>query len=169
MHHHEDLEPKKEPHPKPKDCACETENKCACGCGEGHCGCGCGEGHCGCGCGCGCKGKKFFAKLLAALILFLAGFGFAHLCCCGCHHHKAPHMQHSYLAAAKQKTSDFADGASNIIIINADGEAEMAHRPFHKKHHHHMKKMKQYMSENIPQTEENATSEPIADTPTTEE
>ena len=167
MHHHEDLEPKKEPHPKPKDCACETENKCACGCGEGHCGCGCGEGHCGCGCG--CKGKKFFAKLLAALILFLAGFGFAHLCCCGCHHHKAPHMQHSYLAAAKQKAPDFADGASNIIIINADDEAKMAHRPFHKKHHHHMKKMKQYMSENMPQAEENTASESVADTPTTEE
>ena len=164
MHHHEDLESKKQPHPKPKDCACETENKCSCGCGEGHCNCGC-----DCGCGCCCKGKKFFAKLLAALILFLAGFGFAHLCCCGCNHHKAPHMQRSYIAATKHKAPDFADGANNIIIINADGEAEVAHRPIHKKHHHHMKKMMDNMPQADAQADVNAAPEPVADTSATEE
>ncbi len=126
MHHHDDLEAKKEPKAEHKGCGCGDEKCC---CEEGKCNC------CGCCC-CGCKGAKFWIVLLEALVLFLSGYGFAHLGCCkhqGLFMQKPPH----HAAMVKHHAHpDFADGANNIIIINSDGEVEVARR-----HHHKHKKM----------------------------
>lgn len=125
MHHHDDLEAKKEPKAEHKGCGCGDEKCC------------CEEGKCKCCCFCECKGAKFWIVLLEALVLFLAGYGFAHLGCCkheGLFMQKPPHHSAMVKHAAHP---DFADGANNIIIINADGEVEVARR-----HHHKHKGMK---------------------------
>lgn len=78
---------------------------------------------CGCGKNCPCRhGKHLGAKLVAALLIFLAGFGSAMLCKCmshpsGCMYHKAMKGKHF---GAKM-----TDGAGNTIIINTDGSCAM--------------------------------------------
>ena len=111
---HEPLEnPQNQPHTHPEE---HLKPKCDCG---PDCHCGCQEGkHCICGGKCKHKG----AKLVAALIIFFAGFGLAMACRCakhsgsGCpHHHCAMMKQHAMM------TPNYADGAGNVIIINTDG------------------------------------------------
>lgn len=128
-----------------KKCNCGPE--CTCGCNEGKechcaenggcgCGCGCNEGkecHCaengGCGCGCGCRcGKRCGGKLIALLIVFLAGMGFNELLHGGCGRcpSKAPH--HTMMSAPKHYGAMpmFSDGSGTVIIINAaDGRADV--------------------------------------------
>jgi len=118
--HHDELEKKQEHHTS-EGCSCETE--CKCGCKDGKC-------NCGCGCGCCCGGSKFLVKLLAALVLFLAGYGFAHLDCCGCKAKRHMRYPHHHASMVKHmENPGFADGSNHIIVITADGEAQVAPRP----------------------------------------
>ena len=117
---------KEHPAPHHPECACDKD--CKCGCHEGkECTC---DKECGCGChgGCGCS-KKCVFKLLALLIVFLAGMGFnelLHSCCAPCPM-KAPRP-----APMMPKAPAYVDDAGNtIIIINTDG----GHAPAFAKHH----------------------------------
>lgn len=136
MPHHEDLDKKIAPKPEAKECHCG--DKCECGC------------NCGCGCGC-CCGKKFVAKLIMAVIIFLAGFGCAHLCCC-CRHYGKMMMPAQHEMLKHKGHHGYNGGAGTMIIINADGKAEMMPRP--EKHH----KMKHFPHhKDMPQNNEKPT------------
>ena len=146
---HMDHEEHRKHHKPEAECACDKD--CKCGCQEGK-PCTCGEEcHCGCGC-CGghCRCKKAFAKILLAIILFLAGFGLACVChCCGCRSHmmKAPH--HMMMPG---------EGAGSVVIINTDGHVgfdQFRGKHHHGKHHgrHHMK------ADNAPEAVNNNTEE----------
>ena len=117
-------------HPHHPEAACDSG--CKCGCQEGkECTCGCGK-DCGCGksCGCGC-GKKCIFKVLALLIVFLAGMGFNEMlhCCCAPCPVKAPRV-----ASMMRKAPSFVDESGNtIIIINTDGSHGAAFAGHHAK------------------------------------
>ena len=109
-----------------EDHKCCYNKNCDCGCQEGKectCGCGCG---CTCGCGCGCKKKVF--KVLAVLVIFLAGMGFQALLQCGfrCPMNKPRPMpvQMAPIPAMPMPAYSDAQGG-DIIIINTDGLAGM--------------------------------------------
>ncbi len=74
-----------------------------------------------------CKCRHKGAKLVAALIIFLAGFGAAMMCRCMKHssmdypHHCAMMKKHAMM------TPNYTDGAGNVIIINTDGSKPMMH------------------------------------------
>lgn len=75
---------------------------------------------CDCGPNCPCRCKHKGAKLVAALIIFFAGFGLAMACRCmkhsdGCPHHYAMMKKQTMMAP------NYTDGAGNVIIINTDG------------------------------------------------
>lgn len=83
-----------------------------------------------------CKCKHKGAKLVAALIIFFAGFGLAMTCRClkhssmDCPHHCAMMKKHAMMMP------NYSDGAGNVIIINTDGSKPMMyHKP-------HMQKQK---------------------------
>lgn len=110
--------------------SCNCSKDCKCGCQEGkECTCG---NNCGCGCGCGngccCKKKTF--KLLAVLIIFLAGMGFNELIhCCGRCPTKGPRPMpgyHQMVPPAPISAPNFADknNGGTVIIINADGSMQ---------------------------------------------
>lgn len=97
--------------------------KCCC---DKNCDCGCQEGkECSCCCGCCCR-KKMIIKVLAVLVIFLAGMGFHALLQCGfrCPMSK-PHpmpMQMASIPALPFPAYSDAQGG-NVIIINTDGTA----------------------------------------------
>ncbi len=111
--------------------SCNCSKDCKCGCQEGkECTC---ENGCSCGCGCGngcccCKKKTF--KLLAILIIFLAGMGFNELIhCCGRCPTKGPRPMpgyHQMVPPAPISAPNFADknNSGTVIIINADGSMQ---------------------------------------------
>ena len=110
--------------------SCNCSKDCKCGCQEGK-ECTCENGcSCGCGCGNGCCCKKKAFKLLAILIVFLAGMGFNELIhCCGRCPTKGPRPMpghHQMVPAAPMPTPNFADGnnGGTVIIINADGSVQ---------------------------------------------
>lgn len=122
--------------------SCNCSKDCKCGCQEGkECTC---ENGCGCGCGCGngcccCKKKTF--KLLAILIIFLAGMGFNELIhCCGRCPTKGPRpmpAHHQMVPPTPMPAPNFADknNGGTVIIINADGSVQPHH--FDKMGGHH--------------------------------
>lgn len=79
-----------------------------------------------------CKCKHKGAKLVAALIIFFAGFGLAMMCRClkyssmDCPHHYAMMKKHAMMMP------NYTDGAGNVIIINTDGSRPMMHQKSHK-------------------------------------
>ena len=77
---------------------------------------------CICGKNCLCRHKHMGAKLVAALLIFLAGFGSAMMCKCMSHRGCPYHHMHG-----KQMAMNLADGAGNTIIINTDGTCTMKH------------------------------------------
>lgn len=85
---------------------------------------------CGCGKNCLCRHKHLGAKLVAALLIFLAGFGSAMVCKCMSHRSDCPYH---HAMKGKHMAMNLADGAGNTIIINTDGTCSM-------KHHHQMPK-----------------------------
>ena len=111
------------------DCGCNEGKECTCGHHHGgphgECGCGCRGGECKCGCGCG---KRCGGKLIALLIVFLAGMGFNELWhgCFRCPS-KAPHgVPAMHVPMTHHAVPAMADGAGTVIIINAaDGSASM--------------------------------------------
>lgn len=114
-----------------KDCNCGPE--CTCGCNEGReCTCGC---HGGCKCGC----KNCGGKIIALIIVFLAGMGFNELLhgCFG----RCPNKGMRPAAMMTSSHRVFDDGAGTVVIINTGGDA-MAHHKMKKggKHHHNMMK-----------------------------
>lgn len=109
---------------KEKTEAAKEECKCCC---NKSCDCGCQEGkECTCGCGCCCKKKVF--KVLAVLVIFLAGMGFQALLQCGfrCQMNKPRPMpvQMAPIPAMPMPAYSDAQGG-DIIIINTDGLAGM--------------------------------------------
>lgn len=109
---------------KEKTEAAKEEHKCCC---DKSCDCGCQEGkECTCGCGCCCKKKVF--KVLAVLVIFLAGMGFQALLQCGfrCPMNKPRPMpvQMAPIPAMPMPAYSDAQGG-DIIIINTDGLAGM--------------------------------------------
>ncbi len=115
-------------HPHHPEAACDSG--CKCGCQEGkECTCGCGKDCC-CGKSCSC-GKKCIFKVLALLIVFLAGMGFNEMlhCCCAPCPVKAPRV-----ASMMRKAPSFVDESGNtIIIINTDGSHGAAFAGHHAK------------------------------------
>ncbi len=118
-----------------KKCCCDES--CDCGCNEGKtcsCGCGCGDGKaCGCGCGCNegkacscgcCCHKKMVFKILAILIVFLAGMGFHALLQCG---FRCPMNKPLPVQMAPVPTMPFPvfsdPHGGDVIIINTDSSA----------------------------------------------
>ena len=105
-----------------EECKCCCNKSCDCGCQEGK------ECTCGCGCGCGCCCKKKVFKVLAVLVIFLAGMGFQALLQCGfrCSMSKPRPMpvQTAPIPAMPMPAYSDAQGG-NIIIINTDGSAGM--------------------------------------------
>ncbi len=81
------------------------------------------KGDCGCGKNCLCRHKHLGAKLVAALLIFLAGFGSAMMCKCMSHRGCSYHHMHG-----KHMAMNLADGAGNTIIINTDGTCSMKHQ-----------------------------------------
>ena len=113
---------------KEKTEAAKEEHKCCC---NKSCDCGCQEGKectCGCGCGCGCGCKKKVFKVLAVLVIFLAGMGLQALLQCGfrCPMNKPRPMpvQMAPIQAMPMPAYSDAQGG-NIIIINTDGSVGM--------------------------------------------
>lgn len=104
----------------------KEENKCCC---DKNCDCGCQEGkECTCcGCGCCCCKKKVF-KVLAVLIVFLAGMGFQALLQdsfrCPMSKPRPMPMQMAPIPAMPIPAYSDAQGG-NVIIINTDGSAGM--------------------------------------------
>lgn len=99
------------------------EKKCCC---DKNCDCGCQEGkECSCCCACGCR-KKMIFKVLAVLVVFLAGMGFNALLQCGfrCPMSKSRPvpMQLAPIPALPFPAYSDAQGG-NVIIINTDGAA----------------------------------------------
>lgn len=145
---------------------CNCDSSCQCGCQEGK------ECHCGEGCGCCCRKKGAF-KLLAILIVFLAGMGFNELIhgCCGRCPSKGPRpmptmaMPHHVAAPMPAANVPNGNNGGTVIIINADGSVQPHHfgamgKPHgchcdkNKKHHfgkHHAAAPAEAV--NVPQTE----------------
>ena len=160
------MKPHEKPEAKPemkKNCACGPE--CECGCNEGK-ECTCGNGcRCGCGCHCdkGCCCKSCGGKLIALLIVFLAGMGFnelLHGCFGRC---PAKKMQPApMMAAAHNKMPHFTDGAGTVIIINADGSTDIRHgnKCGCHKHHNGVKPQHKHHGMPHPQKDETPFAEP---------
>ena len=75
---------------------------------------------------CHCKHKG--AKLVAALLIFLAGFGLAMMCRCMKHSHaECPHNC-AMMKKHAMVTPNYTDGAGNVIIINTDGSKPAMHK-----------------------------------------
>ena len=89
---------------------------------------------CGCGCSCGCKKKKGALKILALVLVFLAGMGFDSLLhgCLRCPSKKMAPMHHGMTMPAKAVDT-------NVIIITPDGEVQYGHKKHHGKKFHGMK------------------------------
>lgn len=108
--------------------AAKEEHKCCC---NKNCDCGCQEGKectCGCGCGCGCCCKKKVFKVLAVLVIFLAGMGFQALLQCGfrCPMNKPRPMPVQMASIPAMPMPAYSDAqGGDIIIINTDGSAGM--------------------------------------------
>lgn len=104
-HHVKDL-------PKPDKAAANESEKngqeCSCG------------GHCSCHC------KHWLLKIVAALILFLAGFGLACMCHCGGHHYDGGKYLKHIAKQMRHTAPNYTDGAGNVIIINTDGKGSPA-------------------------------------------
>ena len=83
------------------------------------------KGDCGCGKNCLCRHKHLGAKLVAALLIFLAGFGSAMMCKCMSHRSDC---QYHHAMKGKHMPMNLADGAGNTIIINTDGTCSMKHQ-----------------------------------------
>ena len=120
------------PHDNPeikKKCDCGPE--CTCGCNEGK------ECHCGHGCKCGC-GRGCGGKIIALLIVFLAGMGFnelMHGCFGRCPHKARPAAM---MPAPHGAMPGFAEAAGTVVIVNTDGHADVKHasKCGCGKHHH---------------------------------
>ena len=131
------------PHDNP-----ETKKKCDCG---PECTCGCNEGkecHCGSGCNCGCRCKSCGGKIIALLIVFLAGMGFnelLHGCFGRC---KCPCMRHSATMPAPHRPMAYSDNAGTVVIVNAGGGAEVFHGMKHGMKHGPKHDMKHGMEHN---------------------
>lgn len=80
---------------------------------------------CICGKNCLCRHKHMGAKLVAALLIFLAGFGSAMVCKCMSHRSDCPYH---HAMKGKHMPMNLADGAGNTIIINTDGTCSMKHQ-----------------------------------------
>ena len=107
--------------------SCNCSKDCKCGCQEGK------ECTCGCGNGCCCCKKKTF-KLLAILIIFLAGMGFNELIhCCGRCPTKGPRPMPAQMAPMPKFPHD--NNGGTVIIINADGSVQPHHFGKMGKHH----------------------------------
>lgn len=93
-----------------------------------------------------CKCKHKGAKLVAALIIFFAGFGAAMMCRClkyssmYCPHHQVMMKKHAMMMP------NYTDGAGNVIIINTDGSKPILH------HKPHMPKQKSQPTATMPNT-----------------
>lgn len=110
----------------------EMQENAHCNCGK-DCKCGCQEGKectCGCGCGCCCRRKGIF-KLLAILLVFLAGMGFnelLHSCCGRCPARGPKAMPMMPMGHHMAKMPNMAEGnGGTVIIINADGSVQPHH------------------------------------------
>lgn len=101
---------------------CNCDKSCTCGCQEGK--------ECTCGCGCCCRRKGVF-KLLAILLVFLAGMGFnelLHSCCGRCPARGPKHMPMMQMPNHMAKMPQMSDGnGGTVIIINADGSVQPHH------------------------------------------
>lgn len=99
---------------------CNCDKNCTCGCQEGK----------ECTCGCGCRRKGIF-KLLAILLVFLAGMGFnelLHSCCGRCPARGPKAMPMMPIGHHMAKMPNMADGnGGTVIIINADGSVQPHH------------------------------------------
>ena len=89
---------------------------------------------CGCGCSCGCKCKKGALKILALVLVFLAGMGFDSLLhgCFRCPSKRMAPMHHGMTMPAKAVDT-------NVIIITPDGEVQYGHKKHHDKKFRAMK------------------------------
>lgn len=108
----------------------EMQENAYCNCGK-DCKCGCQEGkECTCGCGCCCRRKGIF-KLLAILLVFLAGMGFnelLHSCCGRCPARGPKAMPMMPMGHHMAKMPNMAEGnGGTVIIINADGSVQPHH------------------------------------------
>lgn len=99
-----------------KNCCCDKD--CSCGCKDGKdCDC--------CCCCCGCR-KKIVVKILAVLIVFLAGMGFHALLQCGfrCPMNKPRPMPMQMAPIPAMPFPAYSDAqGGNVIIINTDGSS----------------------------------------------
>ena len=135
---------------------CNCSKDCQCGCQEGK------ECTCGCGCGCGCHRKGTF-KLLAILLIFLAGMGFNELlhCCCGrCPARGPKAMPMMPMGHHMAKMPNMAEGnGGTVIIINADGSVMPTgnfgkHKGWNCHKHKHKNMQNQNTATDTPVTEE---------------
>lgn len=128
------MKPQEKPETKPemkKKCDCGPE--CTCGCNEGkECTC-----HNGCQCGKGCCCKSCGGKLIALLIVFLAGMGFNELLHGGFGRCPSKGMRSAAMMKASHGMPHFADGAGTVVIVNADGSADVHHGQKCGCHKHH--------------------------------
>ena len=79
---------------------------------------------CGCGKNCPCRRKHMTAKLIAALLIFLAGFGAAMMCRCmsSSHHHKGCYAQQT---CGKHSAMNLSGATGHTVIVNTDGHCRM--------------------------------------------
>ena len=123
---------------------CECGPDCKCGCKEGkECTC-CNHEHCGCKCHCSCG-----MKVLAAILIFLAGMGFNELLHCGRCKAKSPMIGYSMLHKAGFPL--YTDGAGNTIIYINTNDSSLGgkHNFMRGKHHHHKDKNHHDKHENL--------------------
>ncbi len=143
-----------------------TENKKKCDCGP-ECKCGCNEGkECTCGGGCKCGCKCCGGKIIALLLVFLAGMGFnelLHGCFGRCH---SRGMRPAAMMSAPHKMPNFADGAGTVVIINTDGRPDVQFAPkFGGKHHHNTMKHNHKNHHGMPSKPQAPEADEIEQTP----
>ncbi len=136
------MKSEKKPEIKPEMKKCDCGPECNCGCNEGK------ECHCGDKCRCGCGKCRCGGKLIALLIVFLAGMGFNELLH-GCFGRCPSKARPAPMMSAPHHAMPHAfNGAGTTIIINADGSTDIRHgakcgcHKHHKnidKHQHHGK------------------------------